>query len=274
LIEKEDFLPVYGRFDILAGYQGNWDEKIKELEVYFDRLEKEGFDFPFFNVVKRKALETVKYLKEQYPEGLADTLIEVKSVNSIAFWRNDDAMSEPYPHHKRQLTFYLLHNNEQVRAGKFIYIDRDTMALSEIPQLIDMKVVEEIYTWLEKMTNYYRNNITPTSPEIIIYDPKVGKYVFNWEVERSEYKNKILEGVDQSHLIEDMKLKNKTLKEREKMRKASEDEDFRGIKKYQSAIEMLNGKTPLDEIVKKTGVPLHALMHYVEDLKNDESINI
>ena len=266
---------MYGRYDLVAGHVGNWDKEIEELNLHFERLEKEGFDFPFFNLVKTKALETVRFLKEHYPDGtLEETLIEVKSVNSIAFWRNDEAMTEPYAHHKRQLTFYLLHNADNIRAGKFIYIDRDTMAMSEIPQTIHADIAEEIYTWLEKMTNYYRNDVTPDYPETVLYDPKVGKYVFNWEIERSDYKNKILEGRDQPKLMMEIKEKNKTLKEREKMKKANANEDFRGLKKYRSAIDMLDKGESVDDVLKKTGVPLHALLHYNEDLKNDDTNSI
>lgn len=273
LTDDPDLLPVYGRFDILAGFEGSWDEKVEELEFYFKKMESEGFDFPFFNIVKSKSIETLKYLKEKYPDGLETKLYEVKSINSIAFWRGDKMISDPYEHHKRQLMFYILHNEYGVKNGSFLYIDRDTMSISELPCRIDMDIVKGMYEWLEKMTYYYRNKIEPERPPIVIFDKKVDKYCLNWIVLRSDYKDKFFEGIDQVKLAMDIKKMNKEHKEKSRMKKASINEEFYGMKKYQKAIALLDKSMDAQDVMKATGVPLHALLHYIEDLQNEDGKN-
>jgi len=246
LLDNPEYLNVYGRLDIVAGHDGNWVKTKQELEDLFLKIEgnfeaksdiivntlKEtgiefnentekafkagvefsklkGFDFPFFNTIKKISRETIEFLSKSYPNGLVDKIYEVKTINSIAFWKNDQPISKPYPHHVRQLTFYQLYH--PVKVGSFLYLDRDTMSISEIPNIIKEEVVKEIYDWLKQMTYYYRNKIEPPRPEIIIWDKKEEKFTFNWEVDRSQYRDVILKGIDVKEINEQIKLKNKNL---------------------------------------------------------------
>lgn len=264
------FLPVYGRFDILAGFDGDWNEAKKNVEDYFKRLDELNFNFPFYDIVRRRSFDTIEHMSQMYPEGLADKIIEVKSINSMAFWRNDTPISQPYRKHIIQLSFYQLFNSLGIKNGSFLYIDRDTMSVSEIPNIVTKETEDYIYEWLTKMTEYYKSNTEPPRPEFVLWNKEENKWEFNWEINRSEYKDKILEGVNVENLLARIKSLNADIKVKEKMRKAAKGEKAYGIKKYEAAIAMLDKSMSYEEVMKKTGVPLIALMHYVEDLKNEK----
>ena len=268
-IEDPKYLTVYGRYDILAGHDGNWDKTKKELFEYFDNAEKTGYVFPFHDSVKRKSFETVKYLSEKFPNGLQDKIYEVKSIQSAAFWRHDQPISRPYEKHNYQLSNYIKHNFEKVDIGSFLYVDRDTMSLSEIPiYQVDERIIKKSYEWLEQMTYYYRNDIEPPKPEFIIWDEETGKWTFNVEVSWSEYKDKLLNGVSESQIIAEIKNRNKELSVVSKMKMAIDNKEFRGIKKYQKAIELLNSGMSYVEVEAKMKIPAVALLHYIEEVQN------
>ena len=251
LIDNPDYLNVYGRIDIIAGHDGNWDKTKKEMDEYFNKLIELEFDFPFFGVVKKISTETINYLSEKYPAGLEDKLYEVKSINSMAFWKNDEPIGTPYPHHINQFTFYQYYH--QIKNGSFLYLDRDTMSISELPNIIKDEVVKDIHDWLKKMTYYYRNNIEPPKPQLIIWDIKEQKYQFNWEVNWSAYKDKILEGVNVDKINEEIKEKNKMLRRDKMIKNAVNGDNVRGTKKFNTAIQMLKDGKENEEILKKSG---------------------
>jgi hypothetical protein len=267
LLNEPDYLSVYGRYDILSGHSENWELDKEKVHKYFEKLREKGFEFPFLDKVERISLTTIDYLSKKYPDGnLFPKIYEVKSLNSLAFWRNDEMISEPYKHHVRQLTWYQLFNEQNVINGSFLYIDRDTMSISEIPNIIRKEVVNEMFEWLEKMTYYYRNKIEPPKPEIIIWDIRDKKYTINWEILRSDYRDKLLEGVDLDKVEKEVIKKNKELKERELMKSAFKGEDKHGNKKYKLAIDLILQGMSSDEVSKRTGVPIHALDYYFEKL--------
>jgi hypothetical protein len=302
LLDNPDYLNVYGRLDIVAGHDGDWDKTYKDLENLFKKLSGtnypdvnlvteilgeagipfseeaykifslgadhsrvENFDFPFLNSVEKISYQTVNYLKEKYPNGLEDKIYEVKSINSMAFWRNDEPISTPYEHHVRQLTFYQMYH--PVKKGSFLYIDRDTMSISEIPNVVKEKVVKEIYEWLRMMTYYYKNNIEPPMPELIIYDKTRERFTFNWEVERSQYKDKILKGVNQYVILKEIKEKNKNARRDKVIQSAVNGEDVRGTGKYKAALQFIkDGKTD-EEIMKKSRLTEEELKILKENIK-------
>jgi hypothetical protein len=267
LLDDPRYLPVYGRLDILAGHDGDWDKTKRDMQLYFDDLRKMGFDFPFFEQTKKLSFSVIETLSNLYPTGLSDKIYEVKSLNSNAFWKNDEPIQTPYEHHIRQLTFYQLYNIKSVRPGSFLYIDRDSMSISEIPNVIKTEVVKELYEWMDKMMYYYSNKIEPPTPELIIWDKKNKKYGLNWEVERSMYKDKIMGKIQKSDLLDEIKKKNKNIKEKSLMKSAFNGEEKYGNKKYKSAIELIKKKIPLEQIAEKTGVSLELIQDYSDKLK-------
>jgi len=250
LLDQPDMLNVSGKLDFIAGHDGNWKKTIDEVESYFKILEDMNFDFPYFDSVKKISRETMKVLSEKYPNGLEDKIYEVKSINSMAFWRGGHPIEEPYFHHVRQLTFY--QNYSPIKIGSFIYIDRDTMSISEIPNYIKDDVINDMHNWIKKMTYYYRNNIEPPRPEIILFDEKEQKYQFNWEIDRSQYRDKILGDTDVEKVLEEIKAKNKQLRLNRTIEDSFKEETIRGTKKYKIAIGLLRAREDDEVVMKKS----------------------
>ena len=254
ITDHEKWPNVYGRIDIIAGHDGNWDKTREEVKAYFDKMEQEGFDFPLFSTVKKISMQTIEMLAGSFPEGLDKKIYEVKSINSMAFWRNDAPISTPYDHHKIQLSFYQMTNDLGIKDGSFLYIDRDTMSISEIPNFVTEEITKKIADWLDQMTHYVKNSIEPPKPEFIVWDAKYKKYSFNWEINRSQYKDKILEGVSEIDIIREVNTRNKKMRTNNKMTLALEGSAERGTGKYKQAIELIKTGAPDEVVIKKTKV--------------------
>lgn len=299
------YLPVHGKCDIYAGHDGDWRESKIELAELFRRLDGAyevdrllveeilgesgipfsddaykgflagidyakitGFDFPFLGIVKKMSFSIIDELEKKYPQGLPNKIYEVKSINSRAFWKGDEMIAIPYDHHQKQLTFYQLYFSEKgIEPGSFLYIDRDSMCISELPNMVKEDVKAEIFDWLEKMTYYYNNKIEPPTPEVIVYDIKERKYQFNWRINWSSYKDKIMAGVDLKDIMLKIKGMNKTLQMKALMKSAHLGETKHGNKKYARAIAMLKEGNSLEVVEKKTGVSRDAIDYYLSQLK-------
>ena len=252
LLNDPNYLDVYGRFDILAGHDGNWLKTKTELEEMFKKFEELKFDFPFYIQVKKIALQTVEYLSSKYPEGLSDKIYEVKSINSMAFWREDKPISSPYPHHVMQLSFYqMIH---PVKIASFIYIDRDTMSISEIPNFLKKENTDTIYAWLKQMTDYWRNQTEPEKPPLIIWDKKENKWSFNWEIDRSQYRDKLLGSRTTQDIRKEVNDRNYKIRKENALDSALEGKEIRGNKKYRLAIEYIKSGITEENIIKKTKI--------------------
>lgn len=262
-------LAVYGRADIVAGHNGNWDDSRKNLNEYIEKFRLMDFDFPFYNQVKKISQETVDYLSELYPNGLSDKIYEVKSLNSMAFWKDNQPIAVPYVHHVKQLSFY--QNYSPIKDGSFLYIDRDTTYLSEIPNILKKEVIEEIEQWLAKMTEYYKKDITPPLPELIIWDAKYKKYSFNWEIGRSPYKDLILKehNVKEANVVEIVNSKNKKMRKDSVIDSVFKGKNVRGTKKYYAALELIKNGASAEEIQKRTGVSFEDIVQMSDRLKTE-----
>lgn len=307
LLDDPDYLPIYGRFDILSGHDGNWNATRAEFDELFKKLDGDyiataevateimlsegvevtpetikafiagfnaakitGFDFPFLNITKKISLATIEKLSELFPDGLHDKIYEVKSINSRAFWKGDEMISRAYDHHIKQLSFYqIFREQEKIMPGSFLYIDRDSMCLSELPNVVNMTVVKEVFEWVEKMTYYYRNKIEPPKPECIIFDAAEGKYVFNWLIGWSEYKDLILDGKSEEEIGAEIRSRNKTLREKALLKSAHLGETKHGNKKYKTAIDLINKGVSIDDVFKKTNVSIEMLNHYIDKMQDD-----
>jgi len=179
-LEGENHLPIHGRLDFVAGGKPNW-EAAKAVMPMLEELQ-----FPV------RMLKTIgQNLEEKYPDGMKELLIEVKSVNSMVFWKHQKAgtRNEPlfdaYRHHVLQLYTYMKAMN--ISEGRILYISKDDLTLAEVAVTYDEKLDLEWKTDIETMTKYYNTNTIPkTEDEIVWNDTKV-KYELNWNIGRSPY---------------------------------------------------------------------------------------
>ena len=93
--------------------------------------------------------------------------------------------------------------------------------------------------------------------DVILYD-FVADYFernsFNWEINRSQYKDKILEGVSEIDIIREVNTRNKKMRTNNKMTLALEGSAERGTGKYKQAIELIKTGAPDEVVIKKTKV--------------------
>ena len=265
-LEVPGLLAVSGKLDLIAGCAGNWEQKIKEVEDYFNALEVAGFDFPFFAQSKKLSLNAIRYLAEKYPQGFEDRIIEVKSINSMAFWANNRPISEPYPHHINQETFYLAHNSKGIKNGSILYVDRDTMSISEIFIGVKEEIIEKQMKWIEEMTYYYSNKIEPPVPDLIVWNPSKKKYEYNWKIGWSEFKDKMLGNETEESIRAKVKKMNAETKDASLLEHALKGEKMRGNANLLKAIQMLNDGVNYDDILKKTKISNKALKEITNKL--------
>lgn len=151
-------LRVSGRIDFHAGGISDWSEARRRVDAE---------DWP--DAIKNICYKIIDKFEKEYPAGLDNKVIEVKSVNSMLFWSKKDYLLEAYPWHQYQLLTYLI---ALQKSGKILYISKDDLTLKEF----DFEPTEEMkvayYKDLEEMTHYYVNKIMPPKPDPVIFDSR------------------------------------------------------------------------------------------------------
>jgi hypothetical protein len=171
LLEYEGMLPISGKIDFIAGGQIKYDEALK-------RIEEE--DMPDFIKIPARAI--IEKFMAEYPDGLPEKIIEVKSVGSFIF---EDLLSKDNPrtHHMLQGGVYAL---AKKITTDIVYVCRDDCRLlqynidSILPEL-----EKEIKKDLAVITKYYKDNIEPPKEPLIVFDN--GKFKTNWKIQYSPY---------------------------------------------------------------------------------------
>jgi hypothetical protein len=191
--ENEECLRITGKLDYIAGGLSNWNEAR-------ERVTKA--EFP--NFIEQISYKLIDYFERQYPVGLIEKIVEVKSVNSQVFWEKKDYLNEAYPHHELQLFTYLRALKKPL--GTIFYISKDDLTVEEFVVELNNKELEE--KWLKdvkQMTKFWREKQEPPKPEEMVYDPRKklifqfnkekqkiqGCYVENWQVKWSDYFKRI-----------------------------------------------------------------------------------
>lgn len=187
--ETQDTLRVTGKLDFLAGGIANWAEARQRV------MDKK---YPEF--IENVSIGLIDHFEKEYPNGLEEIVIEVKSVNSQVFWAKKDYLSEAYPHHEMQLYTYLKALNKP--KGTIVYISKDDLTIQEMGVVYPSAALER--RWQEDvraMTTYWREKQEPPKPESLVFSKKNkirfqlnkkkveirGAWIKNWEVGWSDY---------------------------------------------------------------------------------------
>ena len=169
-------LAVTGRLDFLAGGKIDWEKaraNVFELELP-----------EFFG---RAATNIINYLSSNYPNGLDDIVLEVKSCSSFMYDKYKNAGADP--RHILQAFHYL--KCKDLSEAHIIYISRDDLRLLET-NIVNPSLIEEAYySDIAKMTTILNNKIETEKESLVIYDSRSGKFKLNWKVQYSSYITKI-----------------------------------------------------------------------------------
>jgi len=167
-----NLLKVTGRLDFLAGGEVDWVKAKAEISV---------LELPdFFNRATSNILE---YLSKEYPTGLENIVIEVKSCSSFMFERYEKIGADI--HHQLQAFHYL--KSKGLPEAHIVYISRDDLRILEFG-VFNPSPIEDIYKAdIQKMTDIIIQGKDPDKEPLIIFDEAVGKFSKNWKVEYSNY---------------------------------------------------------------------------------------
>lgn len=189
-------LKVTGKLDFLAGGKPKTDLlSIEELRLP-----------PFFN---KTALAIISYFSEQYPEGLNETILEIKSCSSFTFeWYNQGNADSK---HILQAFHYL--KSKDKPEAHIVYLSRDDLRICEVAVLNNSETEAVYKKDIEDMTNFLVNDIEPEKEKEILFDR--GKFSQNYKIAYSNYLMKVYGYKDQMEYEEKYKPKvaswNRTL---------------------------------------------------------------
>lgn len=180
-------LAVRGRIDMVAGGKIDWPKVKDKLDQDIKLLEAKAKGESHASdqlVLKRNARKVVEILSNKYFATLQELIYEIKTLNSQAFWRNKNDLTNAYPFHKLQIYSYL--KATKLPEGRILYVSRDDGSLVEVPVFKNDKSLEALFKFdVETMTRYYKEKkVPPTEPWLVRGSRG---YEINWKLRYSPY---------------------------------------------------------------------------------------
>jgi len=174
--QYDGLIPVHGRKDFIAGGKPDYEKARVEIE----QLETLGL--PSFML--RAAEEIVNYFQENYPDGLKELNLELKSCGSFMFDKYERSGCAN-PNHKLQAFHYL--KGENRTEAHVTYVCRDDARLLEVGVFNPSFVETEYRNDIEKISYYVQHNEMPPKEDFIVFDEDFGRFSANWKVAYSNY---------------------------------------------------------------------------------------
>ncbi len=167
----QGLLPITGKLDFVVGGAVNYEDALK-------RVEEE--DIPDF--IKSPVKAIIENFSVNYPEGLPEKILEVKSVGSYIF-ESILEKDNPLKHHLLQASIYRLTKNIPT---DIVYVCREDCRLAQYNIDKIAPVMEtEIKKDLEQITQYWKDDVEPPKEELILWED--GKFKTNWKIQYSPY---------------------------------------------------------------------------------------
>lgn len=170
--QYDGLLKVTGKLDFIAGGIPDYEKATKTVQSEFNWLP------PF---ISEATINIVTKLKEQFPNGLKDIVLEIKSCSSFMFEKFEKTQ-EAQPQHKLQTFHYLKAGN--MPEAHIIYVSKDDARLIEFGVLNPSLVEQDYKKDIETMTNYVKTNTEPPKEKPIEFDDK---FYANWKIGYSQY---------------------------------------------------------------------------------------
>jgi hypothetical protein len=194
---------VSGRMDFMVGGipdYSDWErteELLKEL------------DAPEF--IFRAGKQIREEFATQYPEGLAERIIEAKSCSGMMFEAMEKKGWKGQKGHRLQLFLYLIGSIHP--KGKLLYVEKDSLRLAEVDIENPSDVEKEFKDKIEMFTMFYENHGQtplnefiepieqegkelfiyhhqeglPTREPLLVFSDDLGKFDKNFNIEYSGY---------------------------------------------------------------------------------------
>lgn len=184
-------LKCLGYLDCTIGGFADWG---KAKEIIYKHLQEYKLNLDD-QLLEQKAINIIEGLSEEFKDGrVPEMLVEVKSINSMAFWahKNRDKQGNflGYPHNKLQLYGYL--KASKIEKGILMYISKDDFTLEELGIVNGQQDLEQTFNRdIETMTGYFLRNEVPPKEDEIVFNESKKVFELNWHVSRSQYLTKI-----------------------------------------------------------------------------------
>lgn len=183
--QYEGLLPVSGKLDFIAGGKPDYEKALLTISKEFDWL-------PEF--ISRATANIVQTLREQYPNGLENIILEIKSCSSFMFEKYERTNTAD-PKHKLQAFHYL--KCKKMPEAHIVYISKDDARLLEIGVLNPSLVENDYRGDIETMTKYIQANERPPLEKCIVFDKDFKIFSANYKVGYSNYLTMLYKFKDQ-----------------------------------------------------------------------------
>jgi len=171
--QYDGLLRVTGKADFIAGGKPNIEQWQKDIAI---------LDLP--EVFLRAGERILEYFAKNYPEGLDEMPLEIKSVSAFMFEALEKKQSSS-KNHRLQVFHYLKSENRP--AANLVYICRDDLRMMEYKILNPSKVEDEYKEAIEKISGYFIRNEKPPLEKPIGFSEDIGKFAKNFNVAYSGY---------------------------------------------------------------------------------------
>lgn len=176
-LKLKDMLEVSGRLDFIAGGVPRYEEASEEISKLVTYLNMP----PIFSFLSEKL---IAYFKENYPDGLKEKVLEIKSVAVHGFNRIE-ATGKALGGHDLQ-AFHYAHTLG--KEGAICYISRDDLRMFEIPILPnDQNLLDRYKAKVKKMTDFYNSNVMPNKEPLVLFDEDTLRFSTNFNVQYSSF---------------------------------------------------------------------------------------
>lgn len=179
--ELEGCVPVSGRLDFIVGGTPDYDKGQQKIDELIEALEMP----PLFHQVTKNFIEI---LKAEYPDGLDEKVLEVKSVAVFGFDKVEKTGKAIAGHDLQDFHYAKGLNME----GALCYISRDDLRMYEIPIMpYNEKLLAQYEEKVKRVSGFYKENQCPPPEPVILFDADLGKFSKNFNVEYSPFLTKI-----------------------------------------------------------------------------------
>lgn len=169
-----ELLKVTGKLDCFAGGKPDWSKSLKEIHQ---------LGLPEF--FGRATNAIIAYFQKEYPAGLKEIVLEVKSCSNFMFERYEKYGLDAAKNHAMQTFHYL--KSKGLPEAHIVYICKDDLRMLEIG-VMNPSPVEDMYkSDIEIMTGYINSDIQPEKEKEIIFNEDTCKFSQNWKVGYSGY---------------------------------------------------------------------------------------
>jgi hypothetical protein len=168
-----ELLEVTGKADFIAGGKPDYEKWKNEMAQ---------LDLP--DVFLRAGDRIMKYFAENYPDGLTEMPLEIKSVSAFMFEALEKKKSSSKMH--RLQTFHYL-KSENRPIATIVYICRDDLRMMEFLVENPSETENEYREAIEKISKYHLSNEKPPLENPIEFSEDIGKFAKNFNVAYSGY---------------------------------------------------------------------------------------